>query len=40
MCETMRESGELMEEGSVEDERETCSDKNSPRESEILIIQE
>lgn len=33
------ESGDLMEEGSVKYKRETCSDKNSPREPEILIIQ-
>lgn len=36
---TVCESGELTEEGSVKDKRETFSDKNSPREPEILIIQ-
>ena len=44
MCETVRESGELTLKGSVKDEEETGrmkrgSDKNSPREPEILIIQ-
>lgn len=36
---TACESGDLMEEGSVKYKRETCSDKNSPKEPEILIIQ-
>lgn len=47
VCETMREAGELTVKGSVKDEEETGrmkrearSDKNSPREPEILIIQE
>lgn len=45
MCETMRESGELTVKGMFKDEEETGrmkrdADKNSPREPEILIIQE
>lgn len=39
LCEPMCESGELMEGGCVQGKRETCWDKNSPRESGILIIQ-
>lgn len=47
MCETVREPGELTIKGRVKDEEETermkteaRPDKNSPREPEILIIQE
>lgn len=47
MCKAVCEPGELTVKGSVKDEEETgrmtreaCTDKNSPREPEILIIQE